>query len=68
MFTLVKSQSEAAVKASVIVAEETIKSAWPFTEGNGQADFAMRDLGMLVMCPDKKTSILKCKLKQKHCC
>ena len=33
MFTKVKSQSEAAVKASFIVVAEIAKSAWPFNEG-----------------------------------
>ena len=34
MFTKAKSQSEAAVKASFIVAAEIAKSSRPFTEGN----------------------------------
>lgn len=52
MFTKAKSQSEAAVKASFIVAEEIAKSARPFTEG----EFLKRCMIKVcdVLCPDKK--------------
>lgn len=56
MFTKAKSQSEAAVKASFVVAEEIAKSARPFTEG----EFVKRCMIKVcdVMCPDKKQAFL----------
>ncbi|KAM4566993.1 general transcription factor II-I repeat domain-containing protein 2-like [Odontesthes bonariensis] len=52
MFTHVKSQSEAAVKASFIVAKEVAKSARPFTEG----EFIKKCMLEVcdAVCPDKR--------------
>uniref|UniRef100_A0A0L8FLU3 Uncharacterized protein n=1 Tax=Octopus bimaculoides TaxID=37653 RepID=A0A0L8FLU3_OCTBM len=50
--TKAKSQSEAAVKASFIVVEEIIKSAWPFTKGEFVKSYMMKMCD--VLCPDKK--------------
>ncbi|XP_069993522.1 general transcription factor II-I repeat domain-containing protein 2-like [Penaeus vannamei] len=52
MFTYAKSQSEAAVKASFIVAKEVAKSARPFTEGEfiQNCMLEVRD----AVCPDKR--------------
>lgn len=60
MFTKAKSQSEAVVKTSFVVAEEIAKSARPFTEG----EFVKRCVIKVcdVMCPDKKASVFKYKL------
>uniref|UniRef100_A0A3P9D8L6 SPIN-DOC-like zinc-finger domain-containing protein n=1 Tax=Maylandia zebra TaxID=106582 RepID=A0A3P9D8L6_9CICH len=57
-FTRAKSQSEACVKASFIVAEETAKSARPFTEGG------LRDEGVrcLVLSRDVCQSVTDMKL------
>lgn len=52
MFTKAKSPSEAAVKASVIVAVEVAKSARPFTEGEFVKNCMMKVCD--VMCPDKR--------------
>ncbi|XP_066512762.1 general transcription factor II-I repeat domain-containing protein 2A-like [Hoplias malabaricus] len=50
-FTKAKSQSEAAVKASFIVAEEIAKSGQPFTEGEFVKNCMMKVCD--VLCPDK---------------
>ncbi|XP_065444398.1 general transcription factor II-I repeat domain-containing protein 2A-like [Chrysemys picta bellii] len=50
-FTKAKSQSEAAVKASFIVAEEIAKSGRPFTEGEFVKNCMMKVCD--VLCPDK---------------
>ena len=52
MFIKAKIQSDAAVKASFIVAEEIAKSARPFTEG----EFLKNCLSKVcdVVCPDKR--------------
>ncbi|XP_074513327.1 general transcription factor II-I repeat domain-containing protein 2-like [Sebastes fasciatus] len=52
MFTNAKSQSEAAVKASFIVATEVAKSARPFTEGEFVKNCMMKVCD--VVCPDKR--------------
>ncbi|XP_060786987.1 general transcription factor II-I repeat domain-containing protein 2-like [Neoarius graeffei] len=52
MFTKAKSQSEAAVKASFVVAEEIAKSARPFTEGKFLKHCMIKVCD--VLCPDKK--------------
>ncbi|KAM3850917.1 general transcription factor II-I repeat domain-containing protein 2A-like [Vipera latastei] len=52
MFRKAKSQSEAAVKASFIVAEEIAKSARPFTEGEFLKHCMIKVCE--VMCPDQK--------------
>lgn len=51
MFTKAKSQSEAAVKASFIVAQEIAKSARPFNEG----EFVKMCMVKIceVVCPEK---------------
>lgn len=51
-FTWAKSQSEAAVKASFIVAEEIAKSARPFTEGEFLKSCMMKVCD--VLCPDNR--------------
>lgn len=51
-FTRAKSQSEAAVKASFIVAEEIAKSGRPFSEGEFLKSCMMKVCDIL--CPDKK--------------
>ena len=61
-FTKAKSQSEAAVKASVIVAEEIAKSARPFTEGEFLKSCMMK--GCYVMCPDKKQAFANVSLSR----
>lgn len=55
MFTKAKSQSEAAVKASFIVAQEIAKSAWPFNEG----EFVKMCMVKIceVVCPEKNKHI-----------
>lgn len=62
MFTKAKSQSDAAVKASFVVAEEIAKSARPFTEG----EFVKRCMIKVcdVMCPDKKQAFLNVSLSR----
>jgi len=52
MFTKATSQSEAAVKASFIVAAEIAKSARPFTEGEFVKNCMMKVCD--VVCPDKR--------------
>ncbi|XP_072900750.1 general transcription factor II-I repeat domain-containing protein 2-like [Hemitrygon akajei] len=52
MFTKAKTQSEAAVKASFIVAAEIAKSARPFTEGEFVKNCMMKVCD--VVCPDKR--------------
>ncbi|CAI9724707.1 Hypothetical predicted protein [Octopus vulgaris] len=47
-----KSQCEAAVKASFVVAEEIVKSAQPFTKGEFVKSYGMKMCDGL--CPDKK--------------
>lgn len=49
--TKTKSQSEAAVKGSFIVAEEIEQSAWPFTEGEFLKSWMMKVCDFL--CPEK---------------
>lgn len=51
-FTKAKSQSEAAVKASFIVAEEVAKSARPFTEGEFIKNCMLKVCD--TVCPDKR--------------
>ncbi|XP_035500193.1 general transcription factor II-I repeat domain-containing protein 2-like [Scophthalmus maximus] len=51
-FTRAKSQSEAAVKASFIVAQEIAKSARPFTEGEFLKSCMMKVCD--VLCPENK--------------
>ena len=51
-FTKAKSQSEAAVKASFIVAEEVAKSARPFTEGESIKNCMLKVCD--AVCPDKR--------------
>lgn len=51
-FTKAKSQSEAAVKASFIVAEEVAKSARPFTEGEFIKNCMLKVCD--AVCPDKR--------------
>ncbi|XP_069777943.1 general transcription factor II-I repeat domain-containing protein 2A-like [Narcine bancroftii] len=62
MFTKAESQSEAAVKASFIVAAEIAKSARPFTEG----EFVKKCLLKVcdVICPDKKQTLLNVSLRR----
>ncbi|XP_065098135.1 general transcription factor II-I repeat domain-containing protein 2-like [Paramisgurnus dabryanus] len=62
MFRKAKSQSEAVVKASFIVAEEIAKSARPFTEG----EFLKRCMIKVcdVLCPDKKQAFLNVSLSR----
>lgn len=52
MFTKAKSESEAAVKASFIVAEEVAKSARPFTEGDFVKNCMLKVCD--VVCPEKR--------------
>lgn len=52
MFTKAKSRSEAAVKASFIVAAEVAKSARPFTEGEFVKNCMMKVCD--VLCPDQR--------------
>lgn len=52
MFTKAGSQSEAAVKASFVVAEEVAKSARPFTEGEFIKNCMLKVCD--AVCPDKR--------------
>lgn len=52
LFTYAKSQNEAAVKASFIVAEEVAKSARPFTEGEFIKNCMLKICD--AVCPDKR--------------
>ena len=52
LFTKAKSQSEAAVKASFIVAEEVAKSTRPFTEGEFIKNCMLKACD--AVCPDKR--------------
>uniref|UniRef100_A0A8C6VWZ3 SPIN-DOC-like zinc-finger domain-containing protein n=1 Tax=Nothobranchius furzeri TaxID=105023 RepID=A0A8C6VWZ3_NOTFU len=52
LFTKAKSQSEAAVRASLIVAEEVAKSARPFTEGELIKTCMLKVCN--AVCPDKR--------------
>ncbi|XP_039206569.1 general transcription factor II-I repeat domain-containing protein 2A-like [Crotalus tigris] len=62
MFTKAKSQSEAAVKASFIVAEEIAKSTLPFAEG----EFLKRCMIKVceVLCPDQKQAFFNVSLSR----
>ncbi|XP_027132797.1 general transcription factor II-I repeat domain-containing protein 2-like [Larimichthys crocea] len=62
MFTKSKSQSEAAVKASFIVAQEIAKSARPFNEG----EFVKMCMVKIceVVCPEKKQAFLNVSLSR----
>ena len=66
MFTKAKSQSEAAVKASFIVAAEIAKSSRPFTEGEFVKNCMIKVCD--TVCPEKKASIFKCEPEPKHRC
>ena len=66
MFTKAKSQSEAAVKASYIVAAEIAKSSRPFTEGEFVKNCMIKVCD--AVCPEKKASIFKCEPEPKHRC
>ncbi|XP_072239317.1 general transcription factor II-I repeat domain-containing protein 2-like [Leuresthes tenuis] len=61
-FTRAKSQSEAAVKASFIVAEEIAKSARPFTEGEFLKSCMIKVFD--VLCPDKKQMLANVSLSR----
>ncbi|GAA6217531.1 general transcription factor II-I repeat domain-containing protein 2-like, partial [Lates japonicus] len=61
-FTHAKSQSEAAVKASFIVAEEIAKSARPFTEGEFLKSCMIKVCD--VLCPDKKQMLANVSLRR----
>ncbi len=56
MFTKAKTQSEAAVKASFIVAEEVAKSACPFTEGEFVKHCMLKVCD--AVCPEKVNCFL----------
>ncbi|KAM3844388.1 general transcription factor II-I repeat domain-containing protein 2A-like isoform 1-T2 [Vipera latastei] len=62
MFKKTKSQSEASVKASFIVAEEIAKSARPFTEGEFLKHCMIKVCK--VMCPDQKQAFLNISLSR----
>ncbi|KAL0163337.1 hypothetical protein M9458_042733, partial [Cirrhinus mrigala] len=62
MFKKAKSQSEAVVKASYIVAEEIAKSARPFTEGEFLKSCMVKVCD--VVCPDKKQAFLNVSLSR----
>ena len=66
MFTKAKSQSEAAVKASFIVAAEVAKSARPFTEGEFVKNCMIKVCD--AVCPEKRQAFFKCEPKPKHRC
>ncbi|XP_013908076.1 PREDICTED: general transcription factor II-I repeat domain-containing protein 2-like [Thamnophis sirtalis] len=61
-FIKAKTQREAAVKATFIVAEEIAKAAWPFTEG----EFLKRCMVKVceVLCPDQKEAFLNLSLSR----
>jgi len=61
-FTRAKSQSEAAVKASFIVAEEIAKAARPFTEGEFLKSCMIKVCD--VVCPDKKQMLANVSLSR----
>ncbi|XP_058022331.1 general transcription factor II-I repeat domain-containing protein 2-like [Ahaetulla prasina] len=61
-FVKAKSQREAAVKASFIVAEEIAKSAWPFTEGEFLKRCMLKVCDLL--CPDQKEVFLNLSLSR----
>lgn len=61
-----KSQSQAAVKASFILAEEIAKSARAFTEGDFIKNCMLKVCDEV--CPEKKATLFKCEPKQKHHC
>ncbi|XP_067943372.1 general transcription factor II-I repeat domain-containing protein 2-like [Watersipora subatra] len=62
LFTKAKSKSEAAVKASFIVAAEIAKSARPFSEG----EFVKKCMVIVcdIVCPDKKQEFLNVSLSR----
>ena len=62
MFMKEKSKSDAAVKASFIVAAEIAKSAWPFYEG----EFVKKCMVKVcdIVCPDKKQDFLNVSLSR----
>lgn len=62
MFTKAKSQSEAAVKASFIVAAEVAKSARLFTEGEFVKNCIMKVYD--VVCPDKRQAFSNVSLRR----
>lgn len=62
MFTKAKSQSEAAVKASFIVAAEVAKSARPFTEGEFVKNCMVNVCD--AMCPEKRQAFLNVSLSR----
>ena len=62
MFVKAKIQSDAAVKASFIVAEEIAKSARPFTEGEFLKTCLLKVCD--VVCPDKRQAFLNISLSR----
>ena len=61
-FTRAKSQSEAAVKASFIVAEEIAKAGRPFTEGEFLKSCMVKVCD--IICPDKKQMLANVSLSR----